>query len=79
MDKLVTQLSVAFKVDDPVSLLIEYSTSNKSEKTLRDLVESSSLMISDIIDDEFSTMDFHDALRKGFIAECRLPAHAHAY
>lgn len=79
MNKLITRLFGAFKVNDPVSLLVEYSTSNKSEKSLRELIESASLMISEIIDDEFSSDEFHEALQKGFIEECKLPAHAHGY
>lgn len=79
MNRLITKLFDAFKVNDPVSLLVEYSTSNKSEKSLRELVESASLMISEIIDDEFSSDEFHQALQKGFIAECKLPANAHGY
>ena len=79
MKKLIESLMFEFSVDSPESLLKEYCTSNKSEKSLRLLVESSSKYLTEIVDEHYTQEMFTSDLRKGFLSICNLPAYSNRY
>lgn len=74
MEHLITPLLKSFKVNNPLDLLIEYATSQKTEKSLRDLIESNAKHISEIITENYThDMLLHDK-SIGFLKECSLPS-----
>jgi hypothetical protein len=79
MKVLVEALLSAFNTSDPVSLLVEYSTSNKTEKSLRELVESASIQLTDIISTDYNNEMFLLDKHSGFIKESSLPSYSNRY
>ena len=74
MENLIPPLLESFKVDNPLDLLVVYATSQKTEKSLRELIESNAKHISDILSESYTQdMLLHDK-SVGFLKECSLPA-----
>lgn len=74
MENLISSLLESFKVNSPLDLLIEYATSQKTEKSLRDLIESNSKHVTEIITERYTHEIFARDKSLGFIKECSLPS-----
>ena len=74
MENLIPPLLESFKVDNPLDLLVEYATSQKTEKSLRELIESNAKHISDILSENYTHDMLLDDKSMGFLKECSLPA-----